>query len=171
MATRSDTPVDLYIATYFDEDAAQEDYDELKQLVKDKVIDIDGMILVSRDTEGKIKVKDSGHDVGKGTAIGAVGGAVLGLIFPPSIIGTALVGGGVGAAVGALRSRREKKAIKKEVEDVLPPDSSGIAVLFEERWVREVEKSLSKAEKTMREAVDSENAAELRAAAKAEESK
>jgi uncharacterized membrane protein len=168
MATKSDVPVDLYIATYSDENAAQEDYDGLKRLVKEDVIDIDGMVLVSRDSEGKINVKDSAHDVGKGSAIGLVGGAVVGLIFPPAVLGSALIGGGVGAAVGALKSRHDKKEIKKEVEDVLPPDSSGIAVLIEEKWVGEVEKSLSKAEKRMREAIDEENAEELRTAAREE---
>jgi uncharacterized membrane protein len=165
MATKSDVPVDLYIATYSDENAAQEDYDSLKRLVKEDIIDIDGMVLVSRNAEGKINVKDSAHDVGKGTAIGAVGGAVVGLIFPPAVLGSALIGGGIGAAVGALKSHRDKKDIKKEVEDVLPPDSSGIAVLIEEKWVGEVERTLSKAEKALTELVDKENVEEIKAAA------
>lgn len=165
MTTRADVPVDLYIATYSDENAAQEDYEVLKQLVKDDIIDIDGMILVSRDAEGKIEVKDRAHGVSKGTAIGAVGGAVIGLIFPPAVLGSALLGGGVGAAVGALKSHRDRKEIKKEVEDVLPPNSSGIAVLIEEKWVGEVQKTLSKAEKALTELVDKENIEEIKAAA------
>jgi hypothetical protein len=33
------------------------------------------------------------------------------------------------------------------VENTLPPGSSGIVAIFEERWVTEVEKALAKAEK------------------------
>ena len=48
-------PVDLYIATYSDPGTAQEDWDDIKQLARDKVITVDGLVLVSRDADGKIR--------------------------------------------------------------------------------------------------------------------
>ena len=150
----SDVPVDLYIATYSDPDAAQQDWDGIKQLARDDVIEVDGLVLVSRDDDGKIKVKDNANDVGKGAAIGAVGGAIIGLIFPPALIALAVVGGGIGAGAGAIVDRRQKKEIKADIEDVLPPGSSGIVALFEERWVDDVEKALAKADKTSKHEVD-----------------
>jgi uncharacterized membrane protein len=142
-----DVPVDLYVAAYSDPDAAQQDWDEIKQLAKDKVLTVEALVLVSRDTDGTIHIKDNAHDVGAGAAIGAVGGALIGLIFPPAILASAIVGAGIGAGAGGVVHQVQKHQIKSDVEQTLPPGSSGIVALVEERWVGEVEKSLAKAEK------------------------
>ena len=154
----SDVPVDLYIATYSDEDAAQEDWDDIKELAREGVITVDGLVLVSRSSDGKIDVKDNAHDVGRGAAIGAVGGAIVGLIFPPAFLASAAVGAGIGAGAGAIVDRRDKNEIKADVEDVLPPGSSGIVALFEESWIDDVEKALGKADKVTKHEVDGESA-------------
>jgi len=162
----SDAP-DLYIATYSDPGAAQEDWDDIKRLVRDKAIVVDGLVLVSRGDDGTIEVDDDANDVGKGAALGAVGGLLVGLIFPPSLLASAVVGGGVGAGAGAILDHEQKKAIKADVEEVLPPGSSGIVAIFEERWVVEVEKALAKAEKVSREKVDPTSLAEVKDSAEA----
>jgi len=161
----SDAPVDLYIAAYSDPGAAQEDWDEIKKLAHDDVIKIDGLVLVSRDAEGKIEVKDNASDVGKGAVIGAVGGAVIGLIFPPALIASAAVGAGIGAGSGAILDRKHKQEIKADVEEALPPNSSGIVALFEERWVDDVEKALAKADKVTKHEVDSDSAEKVKTTA------
>lgn len=157
----SDAPVDLYIATYSDPGAAQEDWDGIKQLARDGVIMVDGLVLVSRDADGKMTVKDNAHDVGKGAALGAVGGAIIGLIFPPAFLASALVGGGIGAGLGKILDRHRNKEIKEDVEEVMPPGSSGIVALFEERWVASVDAALKKASKVTKREVDSESAKEV----------
>jgi len=161
----SDVPVDLYIATYSDPGAAQQDWDDIKQLARDGVIMVDGLVLVSRGADGKIDVKDNAHDVGRGAALGAVGGAIVGLIFPPAFLASAAVGAGIGAGAGAIVDRRDKKEIKADVEDVLPPGSSGIVALFEEQWVEEVEKALAKADKVSTHALDGDSADQVKASA------
>jgi uncharacterized membrane protein len=157
-----DVPVDLYIAAYSDPDAAQADWDALKSLVHGGLITVDGMILVSRDADGKIHVKDDAHEVGVGTTLGAVGGAVIGLIFPPAILASAVVGAGVGAGAGKLLDHQHKNEIKADVEDTLPPGSSGIVALFEERWVAEIEKAMAKSDKVSKHEVDKASAEDLK---------
>lgn len=164
----SEVPVDLYIATYSDPGAAQQDWDDVKQLARDGVITVDGLVLVSRNAEGKIEVKDNANDVGRGAVLGAVGGAIIGLIFPPAFLASAAVGAGIGAGTGAIVDRRQKKEIKADVEEVLPPGSSGIVALFEERWVGEVEKALAKADNVTKHEVDSESAEQVKAGAASE---
>jgi uncharacterized membrane protein len=165
---QTDAPVDLYIAAYADPHAAQADWDDIKALARDDVIKVDALVLVSRDAgDGKLHVKDNAHDVGKGAALGAVGGLLIGLIFPPSLLASAVVGGGVGAGAGAILDHEQKKAIKADVEEVLPPGSSGIVAIFEETWVTEVEKALAKAEKVSKEKVDSTSFAEVKDSAEA----
>jgi uncharacterized membrane protein len=94
--------------------------------------------------------------------IGAVGGAVIGLIFPPAIIASAAVGAGIGAGTGAILDHKNKQEIKADVEEALPPNSSGIVALFEERWVDDVEKALAKADKITKHEVDSDSAKEVK---------
>ena len=165
MSEEANVPVDLYIAAYNDEGAAQGDWDTIKDLAKEKLITVDGLVLVRRGTDGKIEVKNDAHEVGVGTVIGAVGGAVIGLIFPPAFLASALVGAGVGAGTGALLDHHHKSEIKADVEDVLPPGSSGIVALFEERWVADVEKALANADKVSKHEVDSGSAEDVKQAA------
>ena len=165
MASSTDAPVELYIAAYDDPDAARGDWDAIKQLAHDDLIEVDWLVLVSRRDDGKIHVDDDFHDTAKGAGWGAVGGAVIGLIFPPALLASAAVGAGIGAGAGALVSHADKEAIRADVEDTLPPNSSGIVALFEEEWVENVEKALSKASNVTKEEVDSDSANEVKAAA------
>ena len=165
MTTESDAPVDLYIAAYADPDAAQADWDDLKELEKNKVIKIDGLVLVSRATDGKIDVKDNAHTVGHGTAWGVAGGLLVGLIFPPALLASGIVGGAIGAGIGGLVSHSEKNDIKAEVADDVPPGSSGIVVLFEERFAGDVRNALPKADKVSKHEVDKQSVEQAKAAA------
>jgi uncharacterized membrane protein len=111
-------------------------------------------VLVSRDADGKVHEKDNAHTVGIGTVLGAAGGFFVGLIFPPALLASTVVGAGIGAGAGGLVSHYEKKEIKAEVANDLPFGSSGIVVLLDERWVADAEKALSKADRVSRHKVD-----------------
>jgi uncharacterized membrane protein len=164
MASETRAPIDLYIAAYPDPDEARRAWDAIKQLAEDDVIKVDGLVLVSRRADGKIQVDDDFHTAAKGAAWGAIGGAIVGLIFPPSLLASAAVGAGLGLGTGSLLSHREKAAIKADVEDALPPNSSGIVALFEEQWLTEVEKALSPAEKVTKHEVDRDSLEQVKTA-------
>jgi uncharacterized membrane protein len=165
MASATEAPVDLYIAAYSDPGAARGDWDTIKQLAHDDVIKVDGLILVSRAADGKIHVDDDFHETRKGAAWGAVGGAVIGLIFPPALLASAAVGAGIGAGAGALVSHGNKEEIKADVDDTLPPNSSGIVAVFEERWEDDIDKALSNASNVTKEKVDADSADQVKSAA------
>jgi uncharacterized membrane protein len=94
-----------------------------------------------------------------------VGGAIIGIIFPPSLLASAVVGGGIGAGAGALLDHHLKSEIKADVEDSLPPNSSGIVAVFEERWVTEIEKQLRNAAKVEKHQVDADSVQSVKAEA------
>ncbi len=165
MASGSDTPLDLYIAAYADPDAAQVDWDGIKEMAKEKVITIDGLVLISRGSDGKIDVKDDFHTVGHAAAWGAGAGLLIGLIFPPAFLASGLVGAGVGAGIGSIVSHAEKAEIQDEVADDVPPGNSAIVALFEERWAADIEKALPKADKVSKHEVDKQSAEKAKAAA------
>jgi len=154
MAHDSDVPVELYIGAYSDPDAARDDWDAIRALAKEKVITVEALVLVSRDADGKVHEKDSAHTVGIGTVLGAAGGFLIGLIFPPALVASTVVGAGAGAGLGELVSHHEKKEIKAEVANDVPVGSSGIVVLLEERRVGEAEKVLSKADTISKHELD-----------------
>ena len=156
-------PIDLYIAGYSDPDAAKADFDALKE-AQQGIVMIDGAILVSRDADGTLHVKETGdHDVFKGATIGVAGGLVLGLFAPP-LLGAMVVGGVIGGVIGKLTKHHQEKGIEKELEDVVPPGSSGVVAVFAEIWVAEVERHLAKAEKKAIKEADEQTAKELKAA-------
>jgi uncharacterized membrane protein len=148
--------LDVYVAVYADPDTAQEDWDDLKRLAKEKVVRLDGLVLVSRAEDGKIHVRENAHDVAKGSALGALGGAVVGLIFPPALLASAAVGAGVGAGAGALFDLKVKHDLAADVENVMPPGSSAIVAAFEPRWTEDLDKALAKAERRVRHQVEAE---------------
>ena len=102
---------------------------------------------------------------GKGAKWGLVGGAVVGLIFPPSLLASAAVGAGIGAGTGALISHGEKAEIKADVEDTLPLNSSAIVAVFEEKWANDITKALPNASKVTKEKVDKASADAVKTAA------
>ncbi len=105
----------------------------------------------------KIHVDDDFHTAGKGAAWGAIGGAIVGLLFPPTLLAGALVGAGAGLGIGGLVSHGEKAEIKADVEDTLPLNSSGIVAVFDEQWATDVDTALSKANKVSKDQVDGKN--------------
>jgi len=146
MTSATNAPVDLYIATYPDPDAARGDWDTIKQLAKDDVIKVDGLVLVSRRADGKIQVDDDFHETAKGAVWGAVGA-------------------GIGAGAGTLVSHAQKEEIKADVDDTLPPNSSGIVAMFEETWEDDIDKALSSASNVTKEKIDADSADQVKAAA------
>jgi uncharacterized membrane protein len=160
----NDVPLDLYIAGYSDPDAAKADFDALKKAQRKGIVFIDGAVLVSRDEDGTLHVKESGdHDVFKGATIGVAGGLVLGLFAPP-LLGAMVVGGLIGGLTGKLVKHHEEKGIARDLEDTIPPGTSGVVAVFEEVWVEAVEQRLAKAERKALVEADKQTAQELKKA-------
>jgi uncharacterized membrane protein len=98
------------IATYQDGFAAQQDWDRIEIAAEDGSIDLADAAMVRRDHDGDVYAvhRQSHHGWGKG----AVAGAVFGLLFPPSLLGSAAVGAGGGALVARLNRSFDRGDIK-----------------------------------------------------------
>src|SRR6476661_9621567 len=116
-AAVTDGAYTLFVADFNDTDTAWAAYQELKSIEDGATVAIDGVIVVKRDTDGTLEVqKATDHSTRSGLTWGVVGGVVLGLIFPPTIIGSAAVLGTAGAAGGKLRQRHHNKELADELE-------------------------------------------------------
>ena len=131
-------------------------------------LDIEGVLVANADAEGKINiVKMTDHHTRKGFAIGAVAGVVVGIIFPPSIIASALVVGAGGAAIGKLGNLNARNATARDLASVLTPGSSGIIAVVKLAQVDAVKEKLPDAEEVKAAPVSDEAAAAVKDAAKA----
>lgn len=142
----------LYVASYGDDPAAaQEDFAALKGVGDTAVV---AAVVLDRDADGKVSVKEHGGGlVAGGTALGAVGGLVIGLFAPPLLLATAL-GAGVGAAIGAIVKHHEEKKIGVEAEEWLPAGSSAIVAVVDDVYLDNVDKAVTKAVKKTNKAID-----------------
>ncbi|MGH1550726.1 DUF1269 domain-containing protein [Leifsonia poae] len=154
----------LVVGAYDDESAAESDYQSLKEDQAAGQFDIVGAVVMSRDDDGKVEVKE--HEtgtVGKGAAWGAGAGVVVGLFAPPLLAATA-VGAGIGAVIGAFRKRHDEKQIGVDVDEYLPKGSSAVIAVVDDQWADRVENALVKAEKRISKAIDSGDYEELQKA-------
>jgi Transposase, Mutator family len=110
MGKKDEVSPDLYVAAYGDASVAEEDWNALKQLADDDVFEIEALALVNRDADGKIHVKDTSEEMGKGATIGALGGALVGLIFPPSLLAT--------AAIRTIFAQTDAQYVREQLETI-----------------------------------------------------
>lgn len=145
--------VDLFVAAYGDEGAAVDDFEAIKELDDIAVV---AAVLIQRDAEGKVTVKEHGGSLVKGgTAVGAVAGFVVGLFAPPLLAATA-IGAGIGAAVGAITKHHAEKKAGDELraDDWLPMNSSAIVAVVDDEYLDRIDKVVTKATKKVDKAID-----------------
>ena len=89
---------DVIVAAYPSAGPAERDFDALVRLVKDKTVRSEGVILVSHDLDGQVRVTQTDDHLGrKGMGWGGGAGLVVGLFSPPMLASIV-----VGAAAGGL---------------------------------------------------------------------
>ena len=163
----SDGAYTLLVADFDDTQAAWDAYELLKSVEDGRHLEIESVIVVKREDDGTLEVqKTTDHSTRRGLGWGVVGGVVLGVIFPPSIIGSAIVLGAAGAATGKVRELHHKKELAEELQDAIAPGHSGIIALVSDPAVVEIRKALDKANRVVESAVDNVVAADIKAAAK-----
>jgi uncharacterized membrane protein len=103
----------LYLGTYPSEAAARTDYDVVKDLHTLDVVGTYDAAVITKDEKGKVHVNKDEMATRHGGWGGAAAGAVVGLLFPPALIGSALVGGAIGAAGGHLWRGLSRSDVKE----------------------------------------------------------
>lgn len=157
----------LLVARFADMDAAGAAYDALRDAEAKRAIDIEGVLVVDSDYQGKISVrKMTDHHTRRGFAWGAVAGAALAIIFPPTILAGAALGGIVGAAAGKAGNIKTKSDVAKELADVITPGTSGIVAVVAITAIDAVKQTIPDAAEVKTVPVDDATAAAVNDAAK-----
>jgi uncharacterized membrane protein len=167
IAAVTDGAFTLFVADFNDTDTAWEAYEALKEIEDGRHVEIEGVLVVKREADGTVQVqKATDHSTRRGLAWGVVGGVVLGVIFPPSIIGSAVVLGAGGAAIGKARELHHRDELAAQLERAIMPGHSGIVALVSDPGVIEIRKALAKANGILESSVDKVVAKDIKAAAK-----
>lgn len=167
VAALTDGAYTLLVADFSDTQTAMDAYELLKEAEDGRTVEIEGVLVVKREPDGDIEVqKMTDHSTRRGLGWGVVGGVVLGVLFPPSIIGSALVLGAGGAAVGKAREIHNRKELEEELADAVQPGHSGIIALVSDPGAVQIRKAMEKANAIVEKTVDKVVADDIKAAAK-----
>jgi uncharacterized membrane protein len=143
----------IYIGTYPSKAAARADYDIVKDLHSAGAVGTYDAALVTKDDAGKVHVNKDEMATRHGAWGGAAVGAVVGILFPPSIIGTAIVGAAVGGVGGHLW-RGMSRADVKEFGDIIDEGQAALVIVGESKLQQAVDKAELKAEKHIAKELD-----------------
>ncbi len=138
----ADTPTDVLVAGYQAIDAATNDFEALVALVKDKQVEIEGVILVTHDRDGNVSVRQTGDHLGrKGAGWGGGVGVAVGLFAPP-LLASVAVGAVAGGVVGRFVDHRLEHELHDKIGENLPAGSAGIIAVFDDQQRLGVEQAL-----------------------------
>jgi uncharacterized membrane protein len=134
----SDDSVFLYLGVYPNAATAESDLDVVRELHSGKVIGAYDAAVATKEADGSVQVhrKTSRHAGWTGVAAGAV----VGLLFPPAIIGSAIVGGAAGSVVGHFWRSLDRGDIK-ELGEMLDSGEAALIVVGKDRLDEEFRKA------------------------------
>jgi uncharacterized membrane protein len=143
----ADQPVFVFLAAYDDASDAELDYMAVFDLHAAGVIGTFDAAVVEKDENGQVHVHKTEKPTQHGAWTGIAVGALAGILFPPSIIGTAIVGGAAGGVVGHLW-RGMSRGDLKDLGEMLDEGQATLVVVGRSRLDEQIEKAVSRARKT-----------------------
>lgn len=143
----SENPVFVYAAVYADRADASADYEALLDLHAADLVGSYDVALMSKDDEGKVHVTKHEKPTQHGAWTGAAVGALVGIVFPPAVLGAAVVGaaagGGIGHALGGM-SRGDAKQLGEQLDE----GQAALVVIGRSRVQEQLDKALTRAQKS-----------------------
>ena len=152
----ADRPVFLYAAVYDNIPDAESDYDAVFELHAAKAIGtFDAAVIEKEDDKVHVHKREKPTQHGAWTGIGV--GALVGILFPPSIVGSAIVGGTAGGVIGHLRKGMSRDDLK-DLGDALDEGNAALIVMGESKIDEEIQKAVTRAQKVLQKQVDADAA-------------
>ena len=151
----SDRPVFLYAAIYDAIPEAEADYEAVFDLHAAGAIGTFDSAVIRKEEDGKVRVTKTEKPTQHGAWTGAGVGALVGILFPPALLGSAIVGAGAGGLVGHL-SRGISRGDLKDLGDELQAGSAAVIVIGESKIEEQLEKAMARAKKLIEKEIDAE---------------
>jgi uncharacterized membrane protein len=145
----------VYAAAYDTADDARADYLVLVEAHAEGWVGTYDAAVLEKTPDGKVHVHKDEKPTQHGAWTGAGVGALVGLVFPPAIIGSAVVGATAGGLIGHLRGGMSRSDLK-ELGDYLGENEAALIVIAEDHVQEELDKRLTRAAKTMEKEVNAD---------------
>ena len=111
--------------------------------------------MIRKEEDGKVRVTKTEKPTQHGAWTGAGVGALVGILFPPAVIGAAIVGAGAGGLTGHL-TKGISRGDLKELGDELDAGSAAVIVLGESKIEEQLEKAMTRANKLIEKEVEAD---------------
>jgi uncharacterized membrane protein len=119
---------DLVVIGFDNENKAFEMRAELAKLQKEYLIEMEDVVVVTKDDKGKVKLHQAANLTAAGAVSGGFWGMLIGMIFLNPLAGAAL-GAGAGALSGKFADIGIGDNFMKELGETFTPGSSAVFVL------------------------------------------
>ena len=151
----ADKPVFLYAAVYDDIADAEADYEAVFDLHAAGAIGTFDSAVVRKEDDGKVRVTKTEKPTQHGAWTGAGVGALVGLVFPAAVVGSAIIGAGAGALTGHL-SKGISRGDLKDLGEELDAGTAAVIVIAESKIQEQLEKATTRANKLIEKQVDAD---------------
>ena len=144
----SDQPVFLFLGVYGDPAVAREDLEVVRDLHATGVIGTYDAAVAVKDADGSVHVDKWEKPTQHGAWWGIGAGAVVGVLFPPSLLAAAAVGGVTGGLIGHFHGGMSRKDVK-ELGEMLDAGEACLIVIGKDKLEETLRKADLKAQKTV----------------------
>ncbi len=151
----ADNPIFLFVATYTFEGDARADYEALKELHAAGLVGTYDAAIVTK-SEGKVHVHKHEKPTQHGAWTGLGVGALVGILFPPSIIASGVVGAAAGGLVGHLWRGMSRSDVK-EIGELLDEGDAGLVVIGTSKVEEQVQKAVDRAQRRITKQLDADS--------------
>src|SRR3954467_9688158 len=129
----TEKPLIAFIATYDEVADARQDYQEVKQAHGRGFIGEYDAAIVWKNDKGKIEIDSVSDEASRKWLWAGLGvGALIGLIFPPSILATSAIGALTGAVIGKFRDGIAQDDLE-QIGEALTGDNAALVVVAQDR--------------------------------------
>lgn len=136
----------LFVGVYSSKDDAEADYDVLKELHHEKIVGTYDAAVISKDAEGKVHVSKHEKPTQHGAWSGLGVGALIGVIFPPSLVAMGALGAATGGLIGHFRGGMSRGDMK-ELGEELEAGEAALVVIGEDKLDEAIAKELKRMNK------------------------
>ncbi|MGZ4199341.1 MAG: DUF1269 domain-containing protein [Thermoleophilia bacterium] len=136
----------LYLGIYESQARAEQDFEELAELHRSGRVGTYDAAIVEKDEHGDVKLRKHEKPTQHAAWSGIAAGAVLGLLYPPSIVAGAAVGGLAGGLAGHLW-RGMSRADVRELGEALDSGDAALVIVGAPVLREQTERILSGAQR------------------------
>jgi uncharacterized membrane protein len=151
----ADRPVFVFVGVYDSKEGAEADYEIVKELHESGAVGGFDAAVITKDQQGKVRVNKDETATRRGGWTGLGVGALVGILFPPSLIAGAAVGAGVGALTGNL-ARGMSRGDMKDLGEALDEGDAALVVVGESKIKEAIAKEAKRANRMIEKEIDAD---------------